>query len=111
MTQPIQSLDRGLSILLIIGNARRPVPLPELTAILKIDRSSVFRLVNTLKSRGFLAKSADNTGYVLGSSIWRLSHYVPWIQTLIQVARNELESIAQTTGETAPMALREDSKT
>jgi hypothetical protein len=67
-TPPIQSLDRGPAILEIVGTARRPVSLAELTPALGIDRSSVFRLANTLKRRAFLAQSPGSKDYVLGSS-------------------------------------------
>jgi len=51
-TQPIQSLDRGLVLLEAVAHARRPVSLSELMPVLNIDRSSVFRLANTLVRRG-----------------------------------------------------------
>ena len=52
-TPSIQSLDRGLLILETVGKSSTPVSLGKLTSILGIDRSSVFRLANTLKRRGF----------------------------------------------------------
>ena len=54
-TRSIQSLDRGLAILEAVAKSTEPVSLGELTNLLGIDRSSVFRLANTLKRRGFLA--------------------------------------------------------
>jgi len=51
-TPSIQSLDRGLVILETIGKSNSPVSLGHLTAILGIDRSSVFRLANTLSGAG-----------------------------------------------------------
>src|SRR5258708_35899340 len=53
-TPSIQSLDRGLMILESVGKSSSPVSLGYLTGILGIDRSSVFRLANTLKRRGIL---------------------------------------------------------
>jgi IclR family acetate operon transcriptional repressor len=55
LTPSIQSLDRGLSILETVAKSSEPVGLGDLTDLLEIDRSSVFRLANTLKRRGFLA--------------------------------------------------------
>ena len=51
----IQSLDRGLTILQAVALSKQPVSLGELTELLGIDRSSAFRLANTLRRRGFLA--------------------------------------------------------
>ena len=48
----IQSLDRGLTILQAVALSKQPVSLGELTELLGIDRSSAFRLANTLRRRG-----------------------------------------------------------
>ena len=61
-TPSIQSLDRGLLILETVGKSSTPVSLGHLTGVLGIDRSSVFRLANTLKRRGFLANPSAGKG-------------------------------------------------
>ena len=75
-TPSIQSLGRGLSILEAVADSTDPVPLKHLTALLGIDRSSVFRLANTLKRRRFLASPSGRKDYILGPSVWRLSRKV-----------------------------------
>ena len=54
-TPPVQSVERALSLLEAVAGSADPLPLARLTEILRIDPSSVFRLANTLKRRGFLA--------------------------------------------------------
>lgn len=76
-TRSIQSLDRGLVILEAVAKSPGPVSLRELTVLLGIHRSSVFRLANTLKRRGFLAYPRGQKRYVLGPSILRLSGLRP----------------------------------
>jgi IclR family acetate operon transcriptional repressor len=105
-TQPIQSLDRGLIILEIVGQARRPVSVAELTPLLGIDRSSVFRLVNTLRMRGFLAQLPSKE-YVLGSAVWRLANRFQWSQGLTQIAREQVAALAAKTGETTHLVIQE----
>jgi DNA-binding IclR family transcriptional regulator len=68
-TPSIQSLDRGLLILEAVGKSPQPVSLGQLTAMLGIDRSSAFRLANTLKRRGYLANSSAGRDYLLGPSV------------------------------------------
>ena len=99
VTHPIQSLDRGLTILEIVGQARRPVSVAELTPALGIDRSSVFRLANTLRMRGFLAQLPSKE-YVLGSAVWRLADRFQWSRGLTQIAREQVAALAAKTGET-----------
>src|SRR3954470_8697757 len=72
-TPSIQSLDRGLTILEAVARSSGPVSLGELTGILDIDRSSVFRLASTLKRRGFLAYPAGRKDFILGPCLWRPS--------------------------------------
>ena len=72
-TPPIQSLDRGLAILEAVAASPDPVPLKHLTELMGIDRSSVFRLANTLRQRRFLANPQGSKDYILGPSAWRLS--------------------------------------
>jgi IclR family acetate operon transcriptional repressor len=106
-TPPIQSLDRGLIILEAVANSSAPVSLSELTEVLGIDRSSVYRLANTLKRRGFLAYPAGRKDYILGPTLWRLSHHYDWGTMLIRVSREHLKQLASQTNETAHLAVRE----
>src|SRR6185312_13761548 len=106
-TPSIQSLDRGLVILEAVAKCVEPVSLAELTTLLQIDRSSVFRLANTLKRRGFLAISSRGKDYILGPSIWRLSRQYDWSNMLITVSHGHLKKLASVTNETAHLAVRE----
>lgn len=103
----IQSLDRGLIILESAAKAGRPISLAELAALFGIDRSSAFRLADTLKRRGFLACPRNSNGYVPGPAMWRLSQAYDWSQTLIRVARPFLQMLADQANETAHLAIRE----
>lgn len=109
-TPSIQSLDRGLLILEAVGKATTPVSLGHLAAMLGIDRSSAFRLANTLKRRGYLANPAAGRDYILGPSVWRLSRQYDWSKMLVTVAHEHLKALAADTNETAHLAVREGRK-
>lgn len=81
--------------------------LGQLTGILGIDRSSVFRLANTLKRRGYLANPSVGKDYILGASVWRMSRNYDWSNMLATVAHAQLKALAMTTNETAHLAVRE----
>jgi IclR family transcriptional regulator, acetate operon repressor len=106
-TASIQSLDRGLFILEAVAKSTDPVALGQLTDLLGIDRSSVFRLANTLRRRGFLANPDGRKDYILGPSIWRLSRKHDWSNVLITFSHEHLRRLAVRTGETTHLALRE----
>lgn len=103
----IQSLDRGLTILKCVALSQQPVSLGEIAGLLSIDRSSAFRLAHTLRRRGFLACPPGRKDYVLGSSMWTLSHQYDWSNMLVKVAHPELKRLATEINETAHLAIRE----
>jgi len=103
----IQSLDRGLTILQTVAQSKHPVGLGELSELLQVDRSSVFRLAQTLRRRGFLATPAGRKDYILGSAMWTLSRQYDWGNMLVRVAHEELKSLAHGLNETAHLAIRE----
>ena len=106
-TPAVQSVERALSLLEAVAGLADPVPLARLTEILGIDPSSVFRLANTLKRRGFLANPNGRKHYVLGPAVWRLSREYDWSRMLISSCRESVKALATRTGETAHLAVRE----
>lgn len=105
-TPSIQSLGRGLTILEAVAESTEPVALKQLTGLLGIDRSSVFRLANTLRQRRFLANPDGRKDYILGPSVWKLSRKYGR-NVLITVCREHLRTLSATTGETAHLAVRD----
>jgi IclR family transcriptional regulator, acetate operon repressor len=105
-TPSIQSLGRGLTILEAVAASGEPVPLKDLTALLGIDRSSVFRLATTLERHRFLAVAPGGADYVLGPSVWRLSRKCGQ-NMLTSLCREQLRKLSVETGETAHLAVRE----
>lgn len=105
----VQSLDRGLSILEAVGQSPVPVPLKDLTRLLGIDRSNVFRLANTLRHRRFLANPDGSKEYILGPSAWRLARKYGR-NRLVGLCHDHVRALAETTGETAHLAVREGSQ-
>lgn len=103
----IQSLDRGLTILQAVATSKQPVNLGELAELLNVDRSSAFRLAQTLRRRGFLSTPAGRKDYILGSAIWTLSRQYDWSNMLVRVAHQELKALANGLNETAHLAIRE----
>jgi IclR family transcriptional regulator, acetate operon repressor len=106
-TPPVQSVERALSVLEAVARSAEPVPLAHLTEVVGIDPSSVFRLANTLKRRGFLANPNGRKHYVLGPAVWRLSREYDWSRMLISICREPIKALANTTGETAHLAIRD----
>src|SRR3954466_3357208 len=105
-TPAIQSLDRGLVILEAVAGAPAPVPLKQLTELIGIDRSSVFRLANTLRQRRFLANPKGSKDYILGPTAWLLSRRYSGT-VLGTFFHHFLQDLSATLGETSHFAVRE----
>jgi IclR family acetate operon transcriptional repressor len=105
-TPAIQSLDRGLAILEAVASSSQPVPLKQLTDLIGIDRSSVFRLANTLRQRRFLANPKDSKDYILGPTAWRLSRRYGR-NLLGTFFHHYLQELTATLGETSHFTVRE----
>src|SRR5688500_18622784 len=105
-TPTIQSLDRGLAILEAVAASPEPVPLKQLTDLIGIDRSSVFRLANTLRQRRFLANPQGSKDYILGPTAWRLSRRYGR-SVLGTFFHQYLRDLTAKVGETSHFAVRE----
>ncbi len=82
------------------------MPLRQLTDLIGIDRSSVFRLANTLRQRRFLAHPKDSKDYILGPTAWRLSRR--YGRTVLGTFfHHYLQELTATLGETSHFAVHE----
>lgn len=106
LTPTVQSLDRGLILLDAVAQSRRPVSLPELTRLFDIDRSSIFRLVNTLVQRGFLSQVPGSKDYVPGPAVWRMTSQLESNKLLAALARGDVLRLAEESGETTHLVVR-----
>src|SRR3712207_2223746 len=68
----VQSVDRALSVLEILA-AHGEAGVTEVAAELGVHKSTAFRLVGVLESRGFVEQLADRGKYRLGFGVVRLA--------------------------------------
>jgi IclR family acetate operon transcriptional repressor len=72
-----------------------------------VNKSTVFRLVSTLKSRGFVINPPNSKAFLLGSAIIRLAEKTEWISMLVQISNEYLNNLTALTGETTHLAVLE----
>jgi DNA-binding IclR family transcriptional regulator len=82
------------------------VPLKQITNQSGLNRSSVFRLANTLRQRRFLANPKGSNDYILGPTAWRLSRRYGR-SVLGTFFHPFLQELTTTLGETSHFAVRE----
>jgi len=103
--QPVQSLDRGLTLLEALRD-QPSLSLAQLAAILPIHRTSTFRLVRTLQLRGFLVQDAEGH-YRLGPSLIELGVLALDRHQVMPFVRDLVRRIAAATAETVQILVRD----
>lgn len=68
----VRAVERSLDILICFINERE-LSLTEISSRVNLNKSTVFRLLNTLEQKGFLIRNPDTEKYRLGFRIWELS--------------------------------------
>ena len=100
----VQSVDRALSVLEILA-AYGEAGVTEVAAELGVHKSTAFRLVAVLESRGFVEQLADRGKYRLGFGIVRLAGAAAGQLDIAQEARPICEALAAGVEETVNVAI------
>lgn len=107
MALTIQSLERGLDILTVIGKSGSPLSLVEIAEQFTIDKSSVFRLIKTLEGKGFVTQDKETKKYTLGHRVLELSGYFSESNAIERLIRPILKSVALRTHQNTHLAVIE----
>jgi DNA-binding IclR family transcriptional regulator len=105
----VAAVDRALSIVGAIGNARRPLTLSETAAATGLYKSTVLRLLASLERARFVTRDRDGR-YRLGSTIYRLAGTFEHSAVLENEVAPALQRIVDETGESAGYFVREGSE-
>ncbi|MGK5682244.1 IclR family transcriptional regulator [Actinoplanes sp. URMC 104] len=100
----VQSVDRALAILEILAR-RRDAGVTDIGKELGVHKSTAFRLLAALESRGFVEQSEDRGSYRLGFGIVRLAGTVTAQLDITRQSRSACERLAAEVGETVNIAI------
>jgi DNA-binding IclR family transcriptional regulator len=100
----VQSVDRALSVLEILA-AHGEAGVTEVAAELGVHKSTAFRLVAVLESRGFVEQSADRGKYRLGFGVVRLAGAAAAQLDIAREGRRVCEALAADLEETVNIAI------
>jgi IclR family transcriptional regulator, acetate operon repressor len=104
----IQSVDRSLVILEHLS--RGPQSVSEVAEALEIHKSTAFRLLATLETRGFVSQEAERGKYRLGMALVHLAATVTADLDLVRLARPICELLSETVQETVNLAVLEQNE-
>jgi DNA-binding IclR family transcriptional regulator len=100
----VQSVDRALTVLEILA-AHGEAGVTEVAAELGVHKSTAFRLVAVLESRGFVEQLADRGKYRLGFGVVRLAGAAAAQLDIAQEGRRICEALAADVEETVNIAI------
>src|SRR3712207_4292174 len=105
----VQSVDRALSVLEILA-AHGEAGVTEVAAELGVHKSTAFRLVAVLESRGFVEQLADRGKYRLGFGVVRLAGAAAAQLDIAHEGRRICQALAADLGETVNIAILDNDR-
>ncbi len=105
---PFSSLENALRILHLFSMDETEFSLPEISKRLEIGKSTVHRLLQTLKSEGFIKKDPRTNMYSLGTSILAMNKIIQSRLTICNIASPFLQKLVQESGESTHIAKLQD---
>jgi DNA-binding IclR family transcriptional regulator len=103
----VPGLERGLKILTEFSPREPVLGAPELSRRLKIPRTTVFRLLQTLESLGFLERADKDRNYRLGVAVLRLGFEYLSSLELTDLGLPIIEALRNDTGLTSHILIRD----
>lgn len=107
MSEQIKSFAKGLSVLKEIINYEKPITANELCLRLNIDKSTMSRLIITLKMQGFI-RYLDDSKEIIPTDILENTTKKTKIELIVKKTKALLEDIYFHTGECSYVAIFDD---
>jgi DNA-binding IclR family transcriptional regulator len=106
-TGGVQSVDRAISVLEILAQ-RGEAGVSEVAAEIEVHKSTAFRLLGALETRGLVEQAGERGKYRLGFGIVRLAGAVTGRIDITQQGRPVCERLAEEIGETVNIAVMQE---
>jgi IclR family pca regulon transcriptional regulator len=101
----LSTLLRGLSILSLFSQNTPTLSLTEIATATGLNKTTTFRMVNTLEEAGYLVRDAETKRYRPGVRVLQLGFAALANLELRQAARPFLERLSQAVGETVSLSV------
>jgi len=105
----VQSVDRAVSILQILAR-RGAVQVTQIATELGVHKSTVFRLLATLESRGLVEQNSERGRYQLGYGVVQLAAGATKKHDLSLLSRPVCHELAEKVGETVNVVIHDGRK-
>ncbi|MBV9672715.1 MAG: IclR family transcriptional regulator [Verrucomicrobia bacterium] len=99
----VPALDKGLDILETIAAASTPLSLAELAKLLNRSPNELFRMLNCLEQRGYLAK--ESARYSLTLKLFELAHTHSPLEKVLEAARKPMTELTESVQESCHLSV------
>ena len=103
----VPALERGLQLLGLFDRSTRALTPPEIARRLNLPRSTVFRILNTLESLGFVERTDGGRAVRLGLAVLRLGFEYLASLELTQLGTPLLQRLCDQTGYPSNLVVRD----
>lgn len=101
----VPGLDKGIDILEALAAARAPQSLTELAHRLRRTPSELFRMLNVLERRAFIARDPASERYHLTLKLYELAHTHSPVDELLRVGMMPMHDLANTIRESCHLSV------
>lgn len=103
----VQTLSKGLEILEVFMERRTSFGVAELSHILGMPESTVYRMLATLEYHGYLVQDSKSKKYSLGLKLYRMSDSCGFLSHSLEQIYAAVEELRDAVNETVNFAIRE----
>lgn len=103
------ALEKGLDIIELLAAAQHGLTLQEIARQLDRTVTELFRMLDVLVRRGYLARRSDGA-YLLTLRLFELAHLHPPVDRLLGVAMPHLQALARAVGQSNHLSVHHDQR-
>ena len=104
------ALEKGLDVLELLASAKSPMTLSQISARLERSVSELFRMVQVLESRGYVALSSRGDGFELTNKLFGLGLSRGPSQNLLASALPLMQALSEQTRQACHLAIASDDR-
>ncbi|SIT46500.1 Transcriptional regulator, IclR family [Paraburkholderia ribeironis] len=101
--ESVRAVERALEILLAFKVGDRDLTVAELLTRVNLSRPTLYRLLNTLEQKGFIASEGEPQRFHLGSAVAHLGHVWMGAHSVAELAQPMLRNLWEKTSETVAL--------
>lgn len=106
----VQAVERTLAILEVLAKEGTPMALSDISHKVKLNISTVHRLLNTLISRDFVQQDTQSSKYRLGLKIFEIGNAALYTLDIRAAAKPYLKELVEKCNETANLVILDGSE-